>query len=152
MRALLVALLAAVALTPAANAIQVSMLQGMHQARVDAAFAIACHLSKYTCEGITSPRAVYSLEADSRGVSGMYWAGDPNVIIAYSTLGKTPAFQNGVLVHEVVHYLQAIEGRNVLSPCEKEAEAWEVFNIFQLKYGDVEEIVADWEERYPACT
>jgi len=127
------------------------MKQAMYQAKVDAAFSIACELTKYTCDGITSPRAVYSVEVDSRGVWGMYYAGEAEVLLSFRSLGESTAFQNGVLVHEIVHYLQAIEGRNVLDGCGKEEEAWKAFNDFQRKYGSEGEINLNWSKGYPQC-
>jgi hypothetical protein len=95
------------------------------------AFAEACQLSRYSCDGIKPPMVRASRFVDAAGAHGIYMGGN--------TIWLNPrvsgALRYVVLVHETVHYLQSKvdeKGAPMTSSfqrCVNEEEAFEVSDI-----------------------
>jgi hypothetical protein len=94
------------------------------------AFREACRLSRYSCWGLQPPMVRYSSYVDVEGAYGLYFGG--RTVWLSPTAMKTPEEHYIVMVHEMVHYLQAYVDQNGLpfetkfERCVREFEAFEV--------------------------
>jgi hypothetical protein len=94
------------------------------------AFREACRVSRYNCWGLSQPMVRYSSFVDHEQAYGIYIGG--RTIWLSPTAMKTPEEHYIVMVHEMVHYLQAYVDQNGLpfetrfERCVREFEAFEV--------------------------
>ena len=116
------------------------------------AWLAACDYTQYTCTGITPPKVVR--KPMRPGLLGTYRGGD--VIYINKTLGQGTPIQR-VLMHEMVHYLQAkVGGLQVPGPakeiCAAEAEAFTQVDKWLIDVGRPDLVVGkDWWKAYTHC-
>ena len=117
---------------------------------VEDAWLVACSLSRYTCEGLPIPKVFY---APLPNLWGMY-LGSHTVFLTSSLTpyNDESIFAKGVLVHEMVHYLQHKEDglepliKNSATWCAVEGEAYEVANQYWTSLGR-DDLIRDWQTR-----
>jgi hypothetical protein len=118
---------------------------------VNAAWKEACQLSRYSCLWVKRPEVAYS-DVLGNGVRGAFWPGSTRVWLAKGIDIQTNIRDYGTLVHEFVHYLQE---QNFQWPafsktvqCQREEEAWDVFNLLMKKYDREDLVDVRWRYRY----
>jgi hypothetical protein len=111
----------------------------------------ACDYSPYTCIGVVPPKVVS--EYMRYGLLG-YYQGDDTVYINRRLRGQE---LNEVLMHEMIHYLQAkVGGLPVPGPanliCQAEEEAFTLVDQWLLDhgYGDLR-VGPEWWKPYDHC-
>lgn len=110
----------------------------------------ACELLEVDCKGIAQPLLIV-LELD-RDAYGMYPLGT-NVVMLSRQCAARIADEDlcrGVLIHEIAHYV-LYQLNPLISSCESEARAWDVYNAYVLSVGRRKLVRTDWVESYPQC-
>lgn len=120
----------------------------------DIAWRLTCDLSRYDCRGVQQPEVVIT-HISGAGARGSYIPPMTAVFIdqAWSDFSDPDAM--AILVHEMTHYLQGMNGLprsdgNFISWCIVEGEAYETSN----KYLDLVErpdLKYDWAGRCTAA-
>ena len=102
------------------------------QGQIAAAWRMACEAKKVDCTMIEEPITAFALFSVQTG--GMYLGGQI-VLINAEMQGKATSVP--VLVHEMTHYLQAVEMSNLgveMTRCERERESYTITREIAMKY------------------
>ena len=114
-------------------------------------FQIACELSKLDCTGISAP-LLLAIDTPP-GLMGFHYYGTNTVYVTdrcfLDVADKTKC--DGVIIHEMVHYIASERGMFQDDSCANEALAWKVFNLFVLDRGREDLVRGNWRESYPQC-
>ena len=128
----------------------------IRMAQADASYiqdfwSITCEMSRYTCEGIPLPNVVYVPFPSS--LYGVYLGGNSlflnNDLEPYE---EDDILAQGVLIHEMIHYLQSKEdGQSSLINsneewCISEGEAYDMANRYFALHDAIEHFT-NWERR-----
>ena len=120
------------------------------------AWQAACQLKRVNCADHAVPMVAYGVLPT--GYVGSYRQGDRVVLVDIRTLGQP--FGHMITVHEMIHYLQHATGqtvqgsKNYLTPCEAEAEAFELVYLLSVREGVFDPRIRQWDDvrdRYPGC-
>jgi len=118
-----------------------------------AAWDEACARTEYRCFMVNPPKVGTSEYVGILKAYGFYNGG--NTVFLKKDLDITDTFGFAVLVHEMVHYLQARSDKfpypGKLSSCMMEEEAWEVYNEVVVSQGRQDLFVKEWFKAYPGC-
>lgn len=116
-------------------------------------FELACDLSELDCEGIKPP-TILAIDTPPR-ILGLHYHGT-NVVFVTSRCFMDAADLvkcDGVVVHEIVHYIFDVLGERAKDDtgCTSEAIAWKTFNKYVESVGRPDLIRRNWQESYPRC-
>lgn len=106
----------------------------------------ACEFAGGECPDI--PRVLYALTPSN--IWGFHYRGSSLVFMtSRCTVGGV--FCEGILVHELVHYVVSEQGRYEGMPCANEQLAWAAYNSYVIRRGKPELVNLDWRKAYKRC-
>ena len=114
-------------------------------------FQKTCEYSKLDCTGLKAPVLV---AIDTRpGLMGYHYRGTRMVFITdrcfLDVADKTKC--DGVVIHEMVHYIASELGMFANDSCANEQLAWSVYNLSVLDLDRADIVNGDWRKAYPQC-
>ena len=134
-----------------ASACAASYLPTQSPTLAEMAWKDACELSRYDCRGLRAPDVLRTDLHD--GALGFYYS-SMGVVYLRKEADLNDVLWYGVLVHEMVHYLQyerADFPRNAHGACLQEEEAFQVYDEIVEKLGRPDLKRPKWYRSYPSC-
>lgn len=116
---------------------------------VETQLETACQITGGECP--KQPRAYFV--PFQWGLWGAYYYETPAILISdhCDTDELDVEFCDGIVLHELVHYVVDSQGRYRDQPCANERLAWAAFNSYVILQGRYDLMNVSWEDAYEGC-
>lgn len=137
---------------PNAQIVYLEAPEVLYEYSIEAACIILSELvDDFECPEVL-PRTPTILFTDmDSNTYGLYYLGYTSVYINVRMVPKWGVFGQGVVVHELVHFLTYWHIDPDMSSCDSEDLAWKAFNSYVEQVGRPDLINLDWKKGYPLC-